>query len=72
MSAAVDLRYTYPFLSDLTSAAGKSRLRLATSGGVEVSPHFFSGSLLSPKHTADILLTLSAISRTRFFSPLCH
>jgi hypothetical protein len=42
---------------------------LQTSGGLEKNPYFFNGMLQNPKRTADILLVLSAISRTRFFSP---
>ncbi len=70
MAATVNIAYNYPFASSLLSAAVSNRqLRLATSGGVEKNPYFFSGKLVSPKQTADLLLALSAISRTRFFSP---
>lgn len=70
MAATVNIDYDYPFASSLSADANSSRrLRLATCGGVEKNPHFFSGFLRSPKQTADLLLSLSAISRTRYFSP---
>jgi SWIM zinc finger len=70
MSAALDFNYTYPFQSALLETAAEPRnLRLATFGGVEKNPYFFSGFLKNPKQCADLLLALSAISRTRFFSP---
>lgn len=53
----------------LAEAPSKRQLRLATSGGAEKNPHFFSGRFKSPKQAADLLIALSAISRTRFFSP---
>jgi hypothetical protein len=70
MAATVNIDYVYPFPSSLAAdTATNRRLRLATSGGAEKNPYFFSGRLTSPKQTADLLLALSAISRTRFFSP---
>jgi hypothetical protein len=70
MSAALDFNYNYPFQSSLLQTAAEPRnLRLATFGGVNKNPYFFSGFLKSPKQCADLLLALSAISRTRFFSP---
>jgi len=70
MAATVNVDYNYPFASVLLAEAPSSRqLRLATSGGVEKNPHFFTGRFKSPKQSADLLIALSAISRTRFFSP---
>jgi len=70
VAATVNIDYAYPFASALVSATASNRqLRLATSGGAEKNPYFFSGRFISPKQTADLLLALSAISRTRFFSP---
>jgi len=70
LAATLTVDYQYPFASALVSSAvSKRELRLATSGGVEKNPYFFSGRFVSPKQTADLLLALSAISRTRFFSP---
>lgn len=70
MAATVNVDYSYPFASLLLAEApSKRQLRLATSGGAEKNPHFFSGRFKSPKQAADLLIALSAISRTRFFSP---
>ena len=70
MAATVNVDYNYLYASSLVSKNALDRnLRLATSGGAERNPYFFQGRIISPKQTADLLLTLSAISRTRFFSP---
>jgi hypothetical protein len=70
MAATVNVDYNYNFASVLLSeASSKRQLRLATSGGAERNPHFFTGRFRSPKQSADLLIALSAISRTRFFSP---
>jgi hypothetical protein len=68
--AKINLDYNYLFPSALQIAADSHRkLSLTTSGGTEKNPYFFSGYFKNPKQTADLLLTLSAISRTRYFSP---
>lgn len=67
--SSVSVRYDYPFASELTSESSSRRLRLATFGGVDKNPHFFAGRLVNPKEVADLMLALSLISRTRFFSP---
>lgn len=70
MAATVNLDYNYLYASSLASGKDLNRsLRLATSGGAERNPYFFQGRIISPKETSDLLLTLSTISRTRFFSP---
>src|ERR1700679_413106 len=70
MLATVNIDYNYPSPSVLTTeTSSKRHLQLSTSGGCDKNPYFFSGLLTSPKQTADLLLALSAISRTRFFSP---
>ncbi|MDQ5935887.1 MAG: zinc finger family protein [Cyanobacteriota bacterium erpe_2018_sw_21hr_WHONDRS-SW48-000092_B_bin.40] len=69
MSSAINFSYDYRFASAVELNDGRHGLTLATSGGLEKNPYFFNGRLQNPKRTADILLTLSAISRTRFFSP---
>lgn len=69
MSSAINFSYDYRFASAVELNGGRHGLKLATSGGLEKNPYFFNGRLQNPKRTADILLTLSAISRTRFFSP---
>src|SRR5271154_1195018 len=70
VAATVDIDYNYAFPSALAAdRVSKRQLRLATSGGVEKHPYFFTGRFQNPKQSADLLLALSAISRTRFFSP---
>lgn len=69
MSTALDYSYDYQFSSLLESWPTGKNLRLATFGGAERHPYFFDGVLKNPKLTADILLLLSALSRTRFYSP---
>ncbi|MBL0187339.1 MAG: SWIM zinc finger family protein [Candidatus Obscuribacter sp.] len=69
LSSAIDYSYDYRFASAVEAIDGRQGLKLATSGGLEKNPYFFNGMLQNPKRTADILLVLSAISRTRFFSP---
>lgn len=68
-NAAVDVRYIYQFPSSLETDKSSRRLRLATSGGIEQNPHFFSGRMLYPRRTGDMLLTCSLVSRTRFYDP---
>ncbi len=68
-SAALEVQYLYPFASLLDTSGDKSRLRLATSGGVAANPYFFQGTMNFPRRTADLLLACSLISRTRFYHP---
>lgn len=67
--ANLDIRYLYAYPSQLEVVDSKPTLRLATAGGTEVFPYFFSGQMLYPRRTADMLLTCSLISRTRFYHP---
>jgi len=69
VAATLNLSYQYQFESAVIREADSRKLRLATFGGVERNPYFFTGRFCSPKKTADLLLTLSEISRTRFYSP---
>lgn len=69
MSATLDYHYRYKYASVLDSRPAGKSLRLSTFGGLEANPYFFDGQFKSPKQSADILLLLSALSRTRFYSP---
>lgn len=69
LTASINFSYSYNFASSMDTEVDGRRLRLATFGGCEQNPAFFSGRLLYPRKIAEVLLTLSAISRTRFFSP---
>ena len=42
---------------------------LATSGGPEPHPHFFSGLLGAPRQTAQALLVVAEVARTRYYEP---
>lgn len=67
--ANVSYAYEYAFPSLVENSAEGRRLKLATCGGVEKHPYFFSGRLLQPRRCADLLLAVSEVSRTRFYSP---
>lgn len=67
--ANVNYAYEYAFPSLVESSAEGRRLKLATCGGVEKHPYFFSGRLLQPRRCADLLLAVCEVSRTRFYSP---
>ncbi len=69
MSGAVNHAYAYPFQSALENVGGGKHLKLATSGGAEKNPYFFQGRFVQSRRCADLLLTCSEISRTRFYSP---
>jgi hypothetical protein len=66
---AVNYAYVYPFPSQLQAVSDGHRLTLATCGGVERHPYFFHGRFMQPRRCADLLLAVSEISRTRFYSP---
>jgi hypothetical protein len=67
-AVAIEQSYAYPFASELTAdGTGHRLLRLATFTTPQQSPHFFKGKLTHPRQTADLLLALSLISRTRYF-----
>jgi hypothetical protein len=51
------------------SALAEGSLYLATSGGAEQAPFFFSGTLARPRLTADLLRALSRIVGARFYVP---
>src|SRR5262245_36668447 len=70
MSAlAIDYSYRYLRPSELAQEDARLRLRLATCGGAEDSPHFFKGKLLFPRRTADLLRSLMVIVQSRFYIP---
>jgi len=66
---AVNYAYLYPFASHLEAVPDGHRLTLATCGGAERHPYFFHGRFVQPRRCADLLLAVSEISRTRFYSP---
>lgn len=69
MGAAVDYVYRYMQESGLEDEAGRARLRLATFGGAEGNPYFFRGKLRNPRRTADLMLAVARVARSRFHLP---
>lgn len=64
--------YHYRSPSEVRATSGRPVLSLSTSGldeDLEARPHFFDGRLLSPRKTADLLLAISSIVRSRFHTP---
>jgi hypothetical protein len=60
-------RYAYP--SALTSDTAAPSLSLATSGGAEPQPHFFTGEVAHPRVTAQLLRSLSRVVQSRYYLP---
>ncbi len=69
MGPALDYTYRYSVPSALLSEGSSERLFLATTSAPEASPLFFQGALREPRRTADLLLTLARIVRSRFHIP---
>src|SRR5579863_6054066 len=69
--ASVDYAYRYEGASRLETASGErgGTLRLASSPGAGQQAPFFSGRLVLPRHTADLLLGLSEVVRSRYSIP---
>lgn len=67
--AAVDQTYSYLAPSSVAIERGQSELTLATSGGREAHPYFFTGFLGRPQQTAQALLAVAEVARTRYYEP---
>jgi SWIM zinc finger len=52
-----------------SAVSPSGELTLATSGGREPHPHFFSGLLGAPRQTAQALLVVAEVARTRYYEP---
>lgn len=61
------LRYATP--SSLVHEGGRPSLALATSGGADANPHFFTGRLADPRRTAMALRALARVASERFYIP---
>jgi SWIM zinc finger len=59
---------TYAYLTPSAVSPG-GEVTLATSGGREPHPHFFSGFLGAPRQTAQALLVVAEVARTRYYEP---
>jgi hypothetical protein len=70
MSTALVQTYHYAEASAATREAQGARLVLATSSpGERPNPFFFAGVITAPKRTAEALLLVARVARTRFYVP---
>ena len=70
MSAALVQTYHYAEASAVEREAKGARLVLATSSpGETPNPFFFAGLLTAPRRTAESLLLVARVARTRFYVP---
>jgi hypothetical protein len=62
---------TYHYLapSAVQPAGAGLQVALSTSGGAAEHPYFFSGFLARPRQTAQALLAVAAVARTRYYEP---
>lgn len=58
----------YAYLSP-SAVSPSGEVTLATSGGRDPHPHFFSGFLGAPRQTAQALLVVAEVARTRYYEP---
>lgn len=68
MGAALAQGYRYLYASALTPAAAGPQLALASSSA-GAHPHFFSGQLLQPRLSAELLSAVHRTVAARFFTP---
>jgi hypothetical protein len=63
--------YTYSYLapSAVLEEDGCAEVSLATSGGRAPHPYFFTGFLAQPRQTAQALLVVAEVARTRYYEP---
>ena len=67
--AVADQSYSYLAPSAVAVADGRAEVTLATSGGKSAHPFFFSGFLGAPRQTAQALLVVAEVARTRYYEP---
>jgi SWIM zinc finger len=67
--AAAEQTYRYLAPSTVETDGDRSEVTLATSGGREANPYFFSGFLGHPQQTAAALLVVGEVARTRYYEP---
>src|SRR3954447_10513863 len=67
--AGVDHTYSYLGPSAVTVEPGRAEVTLATSGGRAPHPYFFTGFLAAPRQTAQALLVVAEVARTRYYEP---
>jgi hypothetical protein len=67
--AAAEHTYRYLAPSSVLEADGRAEVSFATSGGTATNPYFFSGFLAAPRQTAQALLVVAEVARTRYYEP---
>ena len=67
--AAAEQAYSYLEPSAVVAREGRYDVALATSGGREQHPYFFSGFLGRPRQTAQAMLAVAEVARTRYYEP---
>jgi hypothetical protein len=67
--AAAEHTYSYLAPSTVATDDDRTELTLATSGGQDANPHFFTGFLDRPQQTAQGLLVVAEVARTRYYEP---
>jgi hypothetical protein len=67
---AVRATYRYFGPSEIVTGKSDERVRLATSGGAAEHPILFSGFLTRPRLAAGLLLAVSKVAATRFYTPV--
>ena len=67
--AAAEHTYSYLAPSAVLEEDGRAEVSLATSGGRAPNPYFFSGFLARPRQTAQALLVVAEVARTRYYEP---
>ena len=67
--AAVEQTYSYLAPSRVERAEAGSEVTLATSGGRAPNTSFFTGFLARPRPTAQALLVVAEVARTRYYEP---
>lgn len=69
MAAASALTYRYPAPSRCLLDGARAYVGLATSGGETPHPRFFDGLVDRPRQTAQAMLLVARVARSRFFEP---
>ena len=67
--ATAEHTYSYLEPSTVREEDGRAEVSLATSGGRTPNPYFFTGFLAGPRQTAQALLVVAEVARTRYYEP---
>jgi len=66
---AAEHTYSYLGPSTVLEEDDRAEVSLATSGGRAPNPYFFTGFLAAPRQTAQALLVVAEVARTRYYEP---